>query len=195
LNKALVPPARTFLSSFFLCLFFGFFFFFFSFFFFFRSFFFLLSFFFFVFVFFFFFLFFLFVFLCFFFFFFSFFFLFLFFFFFFLFLFLSCSGRKFDQYKSDIPYTSWATPSRTFVRSLLKPEEAETGRWRDSLRRGAGPNGQSSFNSFPRWRLVIGKRQRSRSCATGRAESLPDGIRRSLGCLPRERRIARAVPR
>src|SRR5208282_4106569 len=54
---------------------------------------------------------------------------------------LYASG-KFDQYKRDIPYVTLAQAFQSLVRTLLSEGEVELGRWRDSLRRALGSNGQ-----------------------------------------------------
>ncbi len=69
---------------------------------------------------------------------------------------LFASG-KFDQYKRDIPYATLAQAFQSLVRSLLGLNEAELGRWRDSLSQALGPNGQLIVNLVPELELVIGK--------------------------------------
>src|ERR1700694_3915504 len=69
---------------------------------------------------------------------------------------LFASG-KFDQYKRDIPYTTLAQAFQSLVRPLLGQNEAELGRWRDTLCEALGPNGQLIANLVPELELVIGK--------------------------------------
>ena len=108
---------------------------------------------------------------------------------------LFASG-KFDQYKRDIPYATLAQAFQGLVRPLLGQSEAELGRWRDALRRGAGPERSAHREPRPR----AGARDREAAAgrgpaAAGRAEPLPDGV----PALPRRIRAAgapaRAVPR
>jgi len=69
---------------------------------------------------------------------------------------LFASG-KFDQYKRDIPYATLSQAFQSLVRSLLTQSEKELGRWRDSLRKALGTNGQLIVNLVPELELVIGK--------------------------------------
>jgi predicted ATPase/signal transduction histidine kinase len=69
---------------------------------------------------------------------------------------LYASG-KFDQYKRDIPYVTFAQAFRSLVRSLLSQGEAELGRWRDSFSEALGSNGQLIVNLVPELELIIGK--------------------------------------
>ena len=68
---------------------------------------------------------------------------------------LFASG-KFDQYKRDIPYATLAQAFRSLMRPLLGENEAELGRWRDSLSEALGPNGQLIVNLVPELELIIG---------------------------------------
>ena len=108
---------------------------------------------------------------------------------------LFASG-KFDQYKRDIPYATLGQAFQSLVRSLLSQSEAELGRWRDFLQRGAGP--EWSAHRQPRSRAGARDRETAAGrgpAAAGRAEPLPDGV----PALPRRVRAqgapARAVPR
>jgi PAS domain S-box-containing protein len=69
---------------------------------------------------------------------------------------LFASG-KVDQYKRDVPYATLAQAFRSLVRPLLGQNEAELGRWRDTLSAALGPNGQLIVNLVPELELVIGK--------------------------------------
>jgi predicted ATPase/signal transduction histidine kinase len=69
---------------------------------------------------------------------------------------LYASG-KFDQYKRDIPYVTFAQAFQSLVRSLLSQGEAELGRWRDSLSEALDSNGQLIVNLIPELELIIGK--------------------------------------
>ena len=108
---------------------------------------------------------------------------------------LFASG-KFDQYKRDIPYATLGQAFQSLVRSLLAKSEAEVGRWRDALQRGAGPEWPA--HRQPRSRAGARHRETAAGpgpAAAGRAEPLPDGV----PALPRRVRAAgapaRAVPR
>ena len=68
---------------------------------------------------------------------------------------LYASG-KFDQYKRDIPYATFAQAFQSLVRSLLSQGEMELGRWRDSFAEALGPNGQLIVNLVPELELIIG---------------------------------------
>jgi predicted ATPase/signal transduction histidine kinase/CheY-like chemotaxis protein len=69
---------------------------------------------------------------------------------------LYASG-KFDQYKRDIPYVTFAQAFQSLVRSLLSQGETELGRWRDSFSEALGSNGQLIVNLVPELELIIGK--------------------------------------
>jgi predicted ATPase len=49
---------------------------------------------------------------------------------------------KFDQYKRDIPYATFAQAFQGLVRQLLSKNDAELSGWRDALTHALGPNGQ-----------------------------------------------------
>src|ERR1700716_2687819 len=64
---------------------------------------------------------------------------------------------KFDQYKRDIPYATFAQAFETLVRQILSKNEQEVGRWRDAIRDAVGVNGQLVVNLVPELELIIGK--------------------------------------
>ncbi len=67
---------------------------------------------------------------------------------------LYASG-KFDQYKRNIPYVTFAQAFQSLVRSVLSQGEVELGRWRDSLSEALGSNGQLIVNLVPELELII----------------------------------------
>jgi serine/threonine protein kinase len=69
---------------------------------------------------------------------------------------LFASG-KLDQYKRDIPYATLGQAFQSLIRPLLTESEEELGRWRVSLSKELGPNGQLIVNLVPELELVIGK--------------------------------------
>jgi PAS domain S-box-containing protein len=69
---------------------------------------------------------------------------------------LFASG-KFDQYKRDVPYATWAQSFQSLVRHILGKGEVELGEWRDALREALGANGGLIVNLVPELELVIGK--------------------------------------
>ena len=69
---------------------------------------------------------------------------------------LFASG-KFDQYKSDIPYTTLAQAFQSLVRPLLGKSEAELRNWRDALHEALGPNGPLIVDLVPELKLIIGE--------------------------------------
>ncbi|MGO4221728.1 AAA family ATPase [Lysobacter sp. TAF61] len=68
---------------------------------------------------------------------------------------LFASG-KFDQYKADIPYATFAQAFQQLVRPLLGKPEDELARWRDAFAQALGPNGVLLLNLVPELRLIIG---------------------------------------
>ncbi|TMB22138.1 MAG: hypothetical protein E6J65_14880, partial [Deltaproteobacteria bacterium] len=69
---------------------------------------------------------------------------------------LFASG-KFDQYKRDIPYATFAQALRGVVRTILSESDAELDQWRDSIGRTLGPHGQLIANLIPEIELIVGK--------------------------------------
>ncbi|MGX9428278.1 ATP-binding sensor histidine kinase [Bradyrhizobium sp. LeoA1S1] len=69
---------------------------------------------------------------------------------------LFASG-KFDQYKRDIPYATFAQAFGGLVRSLLGKEEEELSIWRDGFRQALGPNGALIIDLVPELKLIIGE--------------------------------------
>src|SRR6267143_1217058 len=67
---------------------------------------------------------------------------------------LFASG-KFDQYKRDIPYATLGQAFQSLIRPLLTESEEELGRWRVSLSKELGPNGQLIVNLVPELELGI----------------------------------------
>jgi PAS domain S-box-containing protein len=69
---------------------------------------------------------------------------------------LFASG-KFDQYKRDIPYATFAQALRSVVRTMLSQSDVELSQWRDSIGRALGPHGQLIANLIPEIELIVGK--------------------------------------
>jgi PAS domain S-box-containing protein len=69
---------------------------------------------------------------------------------------LFASG-KFDQYKRDIPYATFAQAFGSLVRSLLGKEEEELSIWRDAFRQALEPNAGLIIDLIPELKLVIGE--------------------------------------
>jgi len=64
---------------------------------------------------------------------------------------------KCDQLTSDIPYATLARALQTLVGMVLRSNNAELARWRDSIRQAVEPNGQLIASLIPELELVIGK--------------------------------------
>ncbi len=69
---------------------------------------------------------------------------------------LFASG-KFDQYKSDIPYSTIAQAFQQLIQALLGKSEVELSRWRDALHKALDPNGQLIVDLVPNLELIIGE--------------------------------------
>ena len=69
---------------------------------------------------------------------------------------LFASG-KFDQNKSDIPYSTLAQAFRRLVRVLLMKSDTELATWRDALLAALDPNAQLMVDVVPELKLVIGE--------------------------------------
>jgi PAS domain S-box-containing protein len=69
------------------------------------------------------------------------------------------AAGKFDQYKSGIPYATFAQAFQNLVRQLLSRSDVELGRWRDALKEALGANGQLMINLIPELALIIGEQK------------------------------------
>src|SRR5262245_2606629 len=69
---------------------------------------------------------------------------------------LFASG-KFDQYKRDIPYATFAQAFGSLVRPLLGKEEEELSIWRDAFRQALEPNAGLIIDLVPELKLIIGE--------------------------------------
>ena len=67
---------------------------------------------------------------------------------------LFASG-KFDQYKSDIPYSTLAQAFQSLTRRLLAKSEADLVTWRTALLEALGPNGRLMSDLVPELKLII----------------------------------------
>jgi serine/threonine protein kinase len=61
------------------------------------------------------------------------------------------AAGKCDQLTRDIPYATLAQALQTLVLMVLRSNDAELARWRDSIRQAVEPNGSSSRVSFRSW--------------------------------------------
>ncbi|MCW5658743.1 MAG: AAA family ATPase [Burkholderiaceae bacterium] len=66
---------------------------------------------------------------------------------------------KFDQYKRDIPYATWAQVLRGLVRALLASSDRELTQWHEVIRSALGPNAQLIVSLVPELKLIIGESQ------------------------------------
>jgi predicted ATPase len=64
---------------------------------------------------------------------------------------------KCDQLTRDVPYATLARAVQTLVLMVLRSDDAELARWRDSITRAVEPNGQLIASIIPELELVIGK--------------------------------------
>jgi len=69
---------------------------------------------------------------------------------------LFASG-KFDQYKSEIPYTTLAQAFQGLIRQLLSKSDEELRKWREAFRAALEPNGLLMVEFVPELRHVIGE--------------------------------------
>ncbi len=69
---------------------------------------------------------------------------------------LFASG-KFDQYKRDVPYSTFAQAFQSLVRSLLSLSDAGLASWREALLEALGPNGRLMVDLIPELTLIIGE--------------------------------------
>ena len=66
------------------------------------------------------------------------------------------AAGKCDQLTRDIPYTALARALQTLVSMILRSNEAELARWRDSIIQAVEPNGHLIASLIPELELVIG---------------------------------------
>ncbi|MBV8279189.1 MAG: AAA family ATPase, partial [Verrucomicrobia bacterium] len=64
---------------------------------------------------------------------------------------------KFEQTKSDIPYSALAQAFRPLVHQILVKSEEEVNLWKSVILEAVGPNGGLMVNLIPELELVIGK--------------------------------------
>jgi predicted ATPase/signal transduction histidine kinase len=69
---------------------------------------------------------------------------------------LFASG-KFDQFKRDIPYATFAHALQDVVRGMLSESEDALAHWRAALRQALGANGQLLVSLVPELELVVGE--------------------------------------
>ena len=67
------------------------------------------------------------------------------------------AAGKFDQFKRDIPYLTFAQAFQNLIRSLLARTEAELRTWRDAFGEALGRNGQLMVDLVPDLKLIIGE--------------------------------------
>ncbi|CAN7796305.1 AAA family ATPase [Paraburkholderia hospita] len=67
------------------------------------------------------------------------------------------AAGKFDQYKRDIPYITFAQAFQWLVRDLLSKSDDEVDPWRRALVEALAPNGKIIVNLIPELALIIGE--------------------------------------
>src|SRR4051795_6941430 len=63
---------------------------------------------------------------------------------------------KCDQLTRDIPYATLSQALQTLVQMVLRSNEVELARWRDSIRQAVEPNGRLLASLIPELELVVG---------------------------------------
>jgi serine/threonine protein kinase len=63
---------------------------------------------------------------------------------------------KYDQFKSNLPYTGIAQAFGHFIQQILTESEASLGRWKTALLQAVGNNGQIIADIIPELELIIG---------------------------------------
>jgi PAS domain S-box-containing protein len=90
---------------------------------------------------------------------------------------------KFDQYKRDIPYSTFAEAFQILVRQILGKNEAELGRWRNNICEAVGSNGQLIINLIPELELIIGKQPPLPELPAQEAQNRFHAVFRSFLCV------------
>jgi PAS domain S-box-containing protein len=71
------------------------------------------------------------------------------------------AAGKFDQYKRNIPYATWAQAFQGLVHLILGKSDSEMSQWRAALLEALGPNGQLIINLIPELALIIGEQPKA----------------------------------
>jgi len=64
---------------------------------------------------------------------------------------------KFDQFKQNLPYTAIISAFQQLARYFLRQSEHSLARWRETLQKALGNNGQVVIDVLPELELIIGK--------------------------------------
>lgn len=67
------------------------------------------------------------------------------------------ASGKFDQFKRDIPYATFAQALQELMRTILGQSERQLSAWRASLRHALGANGQLMLSLVPELALLVGE--------------------------------------
>ena len=96
------------------------------------------------------------------------------------------AAGKFDQYKRDIPYATLAQAFQRLIRSILGTNEAEFGRWRESLLEALGTQGGLMVDLVPELKLVVGEQEPVAELAAADAQRrFQSVLRRFIGVFAR----------
>jgi PAS domain S-box-containing protein len=96
------------------------------------------------------------------------------------------AAGKFDQYKRDIPYVTFAQAFQWLVRDLLSKSDDEVEPWRRALLEALAPNGQIIVNLIPELALIIGEQPPVPNLPPNDAQNLFHFVfRRFLGVFAR----------
>ncbi|KGK91251.1 hypothetical protein DP73_04585 [Desulfosporosinus sp. HMP52] len=63
---------------------------------------------------------------------------------------------KFDQYKSNVPYTAFIQAFQPYLRRILSENQTTLAAWQEKLIRALSPNAQLIIEIIPELRLIIG---------------------------------------
>ena len=96
------------------------------------------------------------------------------------------AAGKFDQYKREVPYATFAQAFQSLLRDLLSKSDAEMESWREKLIEALAPNGQVMVNLIPELALIIGDQPPVPSLPPQDAQNLFHFVfRRFLGVFAR----------
>src|SRR5215469_14012306 len=67
------------------------------------------------------------------------------------------TSGKFDQFRRDVPYVTFAQACRSLVRQFLGKRVEEVAPWRDAVREAAGSSGRLLIDLIPELEFVMGE--------------------------------------
>lgn len=83
----------------------------------------------------------------------------------------SFSAGKFDQYKSNVPYTAFIQAIQSLLREILSENQTVVERWKEKVLSALAPNAQLIVDVIPELSMIIGPQQPAVSLAPPEAQN------------------------